>query len=193
MLVVGIIFLSLTLLGFTRVGVRAERRPDGRSRVILRAGVLRFDLGKLLQKSRKTGKGRKAAKGRALNPMDYLGVLGPVLRALLRGVRVDKLLGNLTIAGADDPCDAALLFGRLHMVWGALRSVLLGCVRVKRERVRIAMDFELDKTRWDGEVCVTISLGRSFAVLLSAAWAVINNKTKEGGMRTWKTKEASRN
>ncbi|MDR0293053.1 MAG: DUF2953 domain-containing protein [Oscillospiraceae bacterium] len=179
MLVTGIILSVLLLLGFTRFGFRAARTADGGTRVILRAGPFRIDLLKRLQKAKREKarepekKEKEAKPGRKISYGRLAGIAKSVLRSVRRGVRVDRLRLRMTVAGGNDPCDAALLYGRLHMAWGTLRPLLTGAFRVKRQRVEIALDFDLDRTRWEGELAVTISLGRSIAVLFAALGAAV--------------------
>ena len=183
MLIAGIILSIALLLGFTRVGFRAARTPDGETRVILRAGVFRIDLMKLLAKGKRKGRKEKPEKAREeetrftrerLSMMR--GAAMPVLRSLRRGVRIDRLHLRLTVAGGDDPCGAAILYGRLHMAWGMLRPLLEENLRVRKRRVEIGLDFDLASIRWDGDVAVTISVGRSLAALLAALGAALRQR-----------------
>ena len=184
MLIAGIVLLILLLLGFTRFGVRAARTADGETRVILRAGVLRIDLIKWLEKAKrkdKKEKPEKASKVGKRSAQELLSMLRgaakPVLRSLRRGVRVDRMYLRLTVAGGNDPCAAALLYGRLHMAWGMLRPLLEESLRIKKRRVEIGLCFDLEEIRWEGEMAVTISVGRSLAALLAALGAVMNQNS----------------
>jgi hypothetical protein len=182
MLALGIIISSLLLLGFTRFGIRAVRTAGGRSRVILRAGFLRIDLLKQISKAKRKKEARKREKKpkESKLPMNtLLRAAGPVLRSLRKGIRVDRFILSLTVAGGDDPCDAAMMYGRLCAAWGILRPVIAENLRVRKERVDIRLDFELEKTRWEGEIALTISLGRSLAVLLSGVLAAIKPISKK--------------
>jgi hypothetical protein len=181
MLELGIIILSLLLLGFTRFGIRAVRTADGRSRVILRAGFLRINLLKQLNKAKikkETAKKAIKPKEKKLTPETLLRMVKPVISSLHKGVRVDKLILRLDIAGEDDPCGAALMYGRMWAVWGMLRPVLTENLRVRKERVDIRLDFELERTGWEGEIALTISLGRSLAVALAAVKAMQDKPRK---------------
>ena len=176
-----IVISSLLLLGYTRFGVRAVRTSDGRYKVILRAGFLRINLTKRLLKEKE--KPKKAKKAKVKEKRDWgllLRMVKPALGALRAGVRVDKLILRVTVAGGDDPCDAALMYGRLWMAWGMLRPVITENLRVKKERVGIGLDFDRDKTHWEGELVLTISLGRSIGVLLATAMAMMK-QTKTTG------------
>jgi hypothetical protein len=184
MLVAGIIISSLLLLGFTRFGIRAVRTDDGCFRVILRAGFVRIDLTKQFLKRQgkkikepEEPKKEKKPKEKKLTLKVLLRAVKPVLSSLRKGVRVDRIILRLNIAGGEDPCQAALLYGRLWAVWGMLRPILTENLRVRRERVEIGLDFDLSKTHWEGEIALTISLGRSLAVLLSAVGAIIKQPT----------------
>jgi hypothetical protein len=183
-----IIISSLILLGFTRFGVRAVRTADGRFRLILRAGFLRFNLLKLLEK--KDTKDvleplvgvlkKKQKKEKLFTAETALRAARPVIRSLLKGIRVDKLILRLDIAGSDDPFDAALLHGGVWAAWGMVRPVITRNLRVKKERVDIKLDFKLEKTNWEADVAFTISLGRSLAVAFSAARAILKPNKRKG-------------
>jgi len=177
MLTLGIIILSLLLLGFTRFGVRAARRADGSARVILRAGFIRVDLLKQIRRQKKKSTAVKKDKKERKRMVEILlRTWRPILRSLRKGVRVDRLILNLALAGGDDPCAAAITYGRLWAVWGILRPALTENLRVRKERVDMRLDFELEKTVWDGEIALTISLGRSIAALLTVLYAAVKPK-----------------
>jgi hypothetical protein len=168
-------------LGYTRFGVRAVRTSDGRYKVVLRAGFLRINLTRrLLSEEGKPKKTRKAKKKEKRDWAPFLRAVKPALSALRAGVRVDKLIFRVTVGGGNDPCDAALMYGRLWMAWGMLRPVITENLRVKKERAEIGLDFDRDKTRWEGELALTISLGRSIGVLLSVIMAMMK-QTKTTG------------
>ncbi|MDR0325598.1 MAG: DUF2953 domain-containing protein [Oscillospiraceae bacterium] len=188
MLVMGIILSALLLLGFTRFGIRAKRTADGKFRLILRAGFLRIDLVKYQQKAKRkkkpdkpVKKEKEAVETRETLSRDILWRLfserAPILRSLRRGVRIDRMELNLTVAGGDDPCDAAILYWRLHMAWGILRPLIHENLRVKKQRVEIGLNFDIDKTRWEGEFAMTFSLGRSLAVLFAVMRAAMKQDT----------------
>ena len=185
MLVWGIILSISLLLGFTRFGVRVRRAPDGRFRLILRAGFLRIDLMKWQERAKRKVKKDKPEKDKAQKEpkrtgkemLEMLrGMAMPTFRSLRRGIRVDRMIFRFTVAGGNDPCNAAMLYGRLHIIWGVLRPVLNETLRIKKQRVELGLDFDLGKIGWDVDFAVSISLGRSLAVLLTALTAIMRQR-----------------
>jgi hypothetical protein len=167
------------LLGFARFGIRAARKTDGRIRLILRIGFLRINLWKRLGKEKEKPKKPKKKRELPVASEDLPSISIPVLRSLRRGIRIDRLRLNLTVAGEEDPCAAAQLYGRLHMGWGILYPLLSENLRIKKPRVVLGLDFELDKTRWEGDIAVTISLGRIIAVLFAALGALARQRKRK--------------
>ncbi|MCL2003315.1 MAG: DUF2953 domain-containing protein [Oscillospiraceae bacterium] len=83
---------------------------------------------------------------------------------------------RLAIAGEDDPCAAALLYGRLHTAWGILYPLLDETLRFKKRRIEFKLDFDSAKTVWEGDFSVTISIGRLIGVFLTAAGAYMKQE-----------------
>lgn len=176
MLVFGIILAFLLLLGFTRVGVRVSRDTEGRTRFFLRIGFLRINILKLLDKAAKKPEKKREAPKKAedaakkrfswdmVKPLLEAG--GKLLSALRKSVRIDRLMLRITVGG-DDPCDAALLYGRLHMVWCAAQPFLLNTFRVKKRDVDIGLNYDLEKTQWSGDFAATVSIGRMMGITVS--------------------------
>jgi hypothetical protein len=174
MVAVVVILACLLMLGFVRFGIRAAGTAGGKFKLRLRAGFLRFDVMKLIEKyedkhekskRKKAGKTKKrplpAAAIKALP-----GAASPVLRTLRKGLRVDRLCLKLTLTGQNDPCAAALMYGRLHMVCGIVMPLIEENFRVRKRRVEIGLSFEEDKTLWEADMAVSISAARLTAVML---------------------------
>jgi hypothetical protein len=100
------------------------------------------------------------------------------MRSLRRGIRIDRIILKLRVAGGDEPCDAAILYGRLQTAWGMLRPLITENLRVGKERVELGLDFNLEKTHWEGELAVTISAGRALAVMLAALTALMKDRKR---------------
>ncbi len=187
MLVLGVTAAALLLIGFTRVGVRVTRPAGGSARAMLRLGPLRLNLFKLLKREEKTGppKEKKPGKEKRISPREIpeiLKAVRPLLGAAVRAVRIDRLYFALTL-GSGDPCDDALLYGRLHTAWGALRPALREVMRVKKEDVRLTLDFQSKERVWSTDVSVTISVGRALGIggtALYSVWKVLRKQKADG-------------
>ncbi len=179
MLTLGIILAALLLIGFTRVGVRASRTPDGKMRLILRVGILRINLLKKLQKAKdkpkKPAKPKKEAKPKEEKPVKRFSIQDisfyfehgkKVLSTLRRSVRIDRLILRVTFGGSD-PCDDALFYARSEMALGVLRPAVTGTLRVKKQDLVVALDFDIEKIQWSGDFAVTVSIGRIFLISFS--------------------------
>jgi hypothetical protein len=144
----------------------------------LRAGPLRIDLLKLIDKAKKPKKEKPGKEKKPAIPQISLkalpGAAKPLMNSLRKGIRVDRFILRLTLAGEDDPCSAALTYGKLHIVWGVLNPVMNEYMRVKKQRVDIGLDFDKSKTKWEGDIAVSISLGRSVLVSCVAFKALLN-------------------
>ncbi len=176
MLTLGIILAVLLLIGFTRVGVRASRTPDGKTRLILRAGILRIDLLNKIQKAKDKPKKpekpkkeiepekEKPAKRFTLQDIPFFIENGKkLLRTLRRGIRIDRLILRVTFGG-NDPCDTAMNFARSQMALGVLRPAVTNTLRVKKQDLAVALDFDIEKIQWCGDFAVTVSIGRVFLI-----------------------------
>ncbi|MDR1669444.1 MAG: DUF2953 domain-containing protein [Oscillospiraceae bacterium] len=177
MFTLGVILAVLLLLGFTRVGIRAAHTADGKTRLTLRAGLLRFNLLKIFErakekpeKPKKPGKEPKPKEeGLRFSPADipfFFQNGGKSLRTLRKSIRIDRLILRVTFGGID-PCDTAMIYARSHMALGVLRPAVLRHLRVKKQEISVGVDFDLDKTRWSGDFAVTVSIGRLFLISFS--------------------------
>jgi hypothetical protein len=183
MIILAIILSAILLLGFTRLRLRAVRTADGKIRAFIRVGFLRFNLLKAQKK-------RKAEKKPMFRPETVEELRGkgkPLLRALMRAIRIDRMALRLALAGSDDPFGAALMYGKINIVWGILRPLMLENLWVKREHMEFGLDFNAEKTRWEGELAASISIGRIITVLGVMIKAETN---KKGGTDQWKTRKA---
>ena len=77
---------------------------------------------------------------------------------MLRGMRVDELELELT-AGAPDPADAAMLYGRANAALGALWEPLVRTFPVKEGRARVKLDFDAQGMTVYGAAALSIRLG----------------------------------
>ncbi|MDR1693130.1 MAG: DUF2953 domain-containing protein [Oscillospiraceae bacterium] len=189
MLALGILFSVFLLIGFTRVGARVRRPVDGALQVTLRVGLLRLNLLKMVgkaskkpkkpEKPKKKQKAEKPAKRTVSLPVLF-GEGRKLLRTLRKSVRFDRLIVSVTF-GAGDPCDAALNYGRSHMVLALLRPAVLSVLRVKRQDIAVALDYDMEKFQWCCDICVTISVGRIFLLTLSLLGIMIKVSGRKKG------------
>ena len=103
--------------------------------------------------------------------LEYAQTLLPIaLEAaggLWRGLRMDRLELVLT-AGAEDPADAAMAYGRATAALGALWQPLTAAFRVKDGTARVQMDFDAGGMTVYASAALSIKLGRVVIIGLSA-------------------------
>ena len=91
---------------------------------------------------------------------------------ILRGLRVDVLWLELT-AGAPDPADAAMLYGRAYAALGALWTPLTRAFRVEDGTAQVKLDFDAKGMTLYGTASLTIKLGTVVRIGLRAGWRAL--------------------
>lgn len=91
---------------------------------------------------------------------------------ILRGLRVDVLWLDLT-AGAPDPADAAMLYGRAYAALGALWTPLTRAFRVEDGTAQVKLDFDAKGMTLYGTASLTIKLGTVVRIGLRAGWRAL--------------------
>lgn len=142
--------ILLTVLLLLRVGVQVEYGRDGLAvRLRIGPGYLQILPTKPRKKSKKTNSAKPAeSKGKAPSKGGALKLICDILPLVLRTVKrlcgklqVDKLDMVLT-AGAADPGDAALQYGRANAILGSLWQPIVTACRVVDGRARVDVDFD---------------------------------------------------
>lgn len=90
-----------------------------------------------------------------------LNFLGDIRRKL----RVNRLELKVTLAG-DDPADLAVNYGRANGALGALWPMLERCFKIKKRDVSVRCDFTAEETTVFAALRITITLGRSVALVV---------------------------
>ncbi len=83
------------------------------------------------------------------------------------------------VAADEDPYNAAMLYGYVNTALGALAPLARRSFRVKQSDVKTAVSFELTQPQIDGELTVTVSLGRLLAVGLTAGVRLLRYKKQQ--------------
>ena len=174
----------LCLLAVLPLGVQVCYDADG-PRVGLIAGPVRIRLyppGKKKEKKpakEKTPKKKKEQPPPQSNAPKEKRSLGGTVEAfrpfvkmgldflgdLRRKIRIDVLDLSVTMA-ADDPYDLAVNYGRAWAAAGNLVTVLTRAFVIRKKHIRIACDFEAEKTVIFLRLDITITLGRILALLV---------------------------
>lgn len=165
-IILGAILLALFLLGQIRVGVQAEYSQNGPA-VWIRVGALH---GKVLPRKKKQKKKKKKPKPKKQKPpkkkkpappkpdeppqskaggalelvRQFLPLILQAAGSFKRKLQVDVLRLEMT-AGAKDPADAALLYGRANAALGAIWHPLTRAFHVKDGHAHTQIDFDRDK------------------------------------------------
>ena len=171
--------LILFLIGQVRVGGQAKFHAEGFF-LWLRLGRVQIQIlpakpraEKKPKKSRRNVKPKRSKKPKKEKEpvplpekiggaVEYAQALLPIaLEAaggMLRGLRVDRLELELT-AGASDPADAAMLYGRATAALGALWLPLTKAFRVKDGFARVYLDFNAPGMTVYGTAALSIKIG----------------------------------
>ncbi|MCI8422312.1 MAG: hypothetical protein HFF50_02100 [Lawsonibacter sp.] len=159
--ILAVVVLVLFLLGQIRVGGQVEYSQAGLTAWIrLGAVFLQVFPWKWKKKERPPKEKKKPQTPKKTKPptaepptlvqragggLEYAQALLPILLkaagCFYRKLQMDVLELEL-IVGAEDPMDAALLYGRAAAVLGALWYPLVGAFHVKDGRARTAVDFQ---------------------------------------------------
>ena len=153
--------------------------------VDLRAGPFRIGLvphtGKKKErnvlKAKKTGKSKevqedlpakKFPRPTAADLRDVWQTLWPPVRRALsrtrRSIRVAPLHLSLTIGGAEEPADAAEMYGVLSaLIWAGM-PVLERAVDIPDPHIHIGLDFDAAQTRREGAFGISLQIGTLVAV-----------------------------
>lgn len=169
-----------------RLGVRMAFGPGGASAEV-KAGPLRVRLAPRperpeAKKTEKTGKTeksgrdltaatRKLPRPTAADLKDAWRTLGPPAKRALertrRSIRVAPLRLSVTLGGAEEPADAAELYGLLSaLVWTGM-PVLERLADVPDPRIHTGIDFDAPQTQAEGELGLSVRLGTLIAVGLT--------------------------
>lgn len=127
------------------------------------------------------GEEEKERKKKGLPAIDR-SELAPLLRLALKTLdrfrkkfTVNRLMIHF-IAAAEDPYDAAMMYGYANAAAGIIGGLSERGWDIRSRDIQTAVDFESTEPAVDAEITVTISLGRMLAVLLAAAWGFLKIK-----------------
>jgi hypothetical protein len=170
------------LLFFTRVGFGVVYHPPEKT-LTLRFGFIRITIIDTRKKARVKKAQRKKKKMRAEKEVKKKGKSKglysfvlikdaiPVLKRLLRGIRIDKFEAVVTVAD-NDPADAAVRFGRCNAVWYTLQPHL-SQFRIRRDSVRFILDYEKEKISYNGELVVSARMLRLIAAVFQLVYIYV--------------------
>ena len=164
-----LVLVVLFLLGQIRIGVRGEYSAEGLT-AQARLGPVRFQVYPVKKqkdhkspKKKKTPKKEPAEQPKAGGPAKLLLRLLPLaLEAggqFRRKLQVDLLRLEVT-AGAPDPADAAMIYGRTNAALGAAWQPLTTAFHVKDGRASVRIDFDSDQTTVYGITALSIKVGQ---------------------------------
>lgn len=185
--ILGALILVLFLAGQVRVGCRAEYSARGFF-LWARLGPLSFQVFPWEKGREKKGKKppqkkaekKKPADGPAAQPsspqeepdalervggtLEYIQALLPLAlegaKCFYRRLRMDRLYLEIT-AGAGDPAEAALAYGRACAALGALWEPLTRAFHVEDGRGKVLVDFDAPGTRVYGSASLSIRVGQA--------------------------------
>ena len=168
--VFALVLVVLFLLGQIRIRVRGEYSAEGLT-AQARLGPVRFQVYPVKNqkdhkapKKKKTPKKEPAEQPKAGGPAKLLLRLLPLaLEAggqFRRKLRVDLLRLEVT-AGAPDPADAAMIYGRTNAALGAAWQPLTTAFHVKDGRASVRIDFDSDRTTVYGITALSIKVGQA--------------------------------
>ena len=188
--ILGVLALLLLLLCLLRLGARVSWGTEVRVTAILGPVRLQILPGKEKPRKEKPKKAesaekreKKPKKARKSLPKpngedirEALHLLLPALKRALgklgRGIRIDPLRVSLTLAGKNDPADAAEKYGYLQAAVWAWMPQLQRFLHIPDPRIHTGVDFEAEGTDFGGEAAVTLRLGTllamGFALLIPA-------------------------
>ena len=186
MIALCIIAVVLLLILILPVGVDASYIALQAS-VKVKAGPLRIQLLPAKEKKPKKPKesqkkkpepaeGHEQKKVKARLALDDIVELAKLALAALgrfrRCLSVDLLMLHLTAALAD-PCDAVMLYGRVNAALGALRAPAHRALKIRREDLQTAVDFDAAAPQIDARIVATIQIWEILYIGICAAAALL--------------------
>ena len=197
----------LILIGFIPVGVRVKYNSDG-PLVRLIVGPVKYTLVPGKKKEKKPKKEKKAKKKDELQTQpppapkekkkqtggkltDFIPLVKVALDFLgdfIKRLKFNRLEVKLILAG-DDPCDLAMNFGRAWAALGNLLPLMDNGLNIKKRNLEIECDFTADETLVIAGADVTITVGRTLALLLRYGFLgvkefiIFKNKRKGGAKK----------
>lgn len=163
------VLLALFLLGQIKVGVRGEYHSEG-LRAEARVGPVRLALYPVKKKKRSRKPAPKRAKRPKTAPSASVrvgGAVKPLMKLLPLAIEaggqfrkklcVDVLRLEVT-AGAADPADAAMIYGRTQAALGAVWGPLNQAFHIRDGRAGVRIDFDSEKTTVYGAVALSLKL-----------------------------------
>ena len=197
----------LILIGFIPVGVRVKYNSDG-PLVRLIVGPVKYTLVPGKKKEKKPKKKKKAKKKDELQTQpppapkekkkqtggkltDFIPLVKVALDFLgdfIKRLKFNRLEVKLILAG-DDPCDLAMNYGRAWAALGNLLPLIDNGLNIKKRNLEIECDFTADETLVIAGADVTITVGRTLALLLRYGFLgvkefiIFKNKRKGGAKK----------
>lgn len=180
--IVGVLLVLLLLLLFLRVGAEVAFGA-GETRVLLRVGLLRWQLlprkGKKRQATKKDASAASKKKESQPATKPKLGwrewksgaelLLPPLKRALRRtrrAVRIDPLRLHIVLGG-DDPAAVGQSYGYAQaLLWSAMPEAER-LLNIPDPHIRLDADFDGGATRCQGEVGMRFRIGSMAAISLA--------------------------
>lgn len=197
----------LILIGFIPVGVRVKYNSDG-PLVRLIVGPVKYTLVPGKKKEKKPKKEKKAKKKDELQTQpppapkekkkqtggkltDFIPLVKVALDFLgdfIKRLKFNRLEVKLILAG-DDPCDLAMNYGRAWAALGNLLPLMDNGLNIKKRNLEIECDFTADETLVIAGADITITVGRTLALLLRYGFLgvkefiIFKNKRKGGAKK----------
>ena len=197
----------LILIGFIPVGVRVKYNSDG-PLVRLIVGPVKYTLVPGKKKEKKPKKEKKAKKkdelqtqpppapkekkkqtgGKLTDSIPLVKVALDFLGDFIKRLKFNRLEVKLILAG-DDPCDLAMNYGRAWAALGNLLPLMDNGLNIKKRNLEIECDFTADETLVIAGADVTITVGRTLALLLRYGFLgvkefiIFKNKRKGGAKK----------
>ncbi len=190
MIVFAIIIAGFVVLFFTPTGIDIVRKnvskkheePNYKTLLRLRVGLikirLKFSGKKVTRKETKKGtvtKKKKTKKVSDTKPsmslsyiFELVGQFKDVPRKLLKRLSV-KNLNVVFIAASEDAAKAALMYGNANAIASAVLPFLKETIGIKREKIRIGLNFNSTKPVFTGRIAITITPWGAANVLFYAA------------------------
>ncbi|MCD8382013.1 MAG: hypothetical protein LUC30_03725 [Clostridiales bacterium] len=192
-----IIFLSILLLLFlltlVRVGVEFSYGEEG---ISLRLRLGRFHITLLPQKPKSEKKPKKAGEKKAkkekapqetsdeeqkkgglpLPLMELISLAIDAVGQLLSRLQIDTLEIRYTIAGKDDPANAAIQYGMICAGAGGLMPVLENTFYcIKRRDIDARVDFDARESLIWLRLALSIRIGQVLSIALRLGWRFLKS------------------
>lgn len=194
LIVIGCIVLLLLFIGCLRAGVAVDYSESGFF-VSVKVGPVKTQVIPTEKKKKRSEKSvaedvqkgtekPKKSVGETLQMVrQYLPLIGEAAGRLKRKIRIDHIFFHL-IWGNPDPASAALGYGAANAVMGMLWPLIDHNFRIKKQEIRIDLDYERAVPAVSVNAQLTMTIGQLVAFAVGLGYKILKIRLGDSREKT---------